>query len=215
MEIIWHGHACFELKTLETSIITDPYSESLGLRLPHPMQADIVTVSHDTPHHNAVNLIEDGFKLVNRPGEYEVKEAFIIGSAIFPPAATAKKMTDPRNIVFFFELDDLTVCHMGDIRHVPTQSQLENFENVDILLLPVGNGKSITAGQASETISLIEPSIVIPMHYHLPGITIHMEALDKFIKEMGLAPGDPQPKLKISHSNLPEDTQTIILAPQF
>ncbi len=213
MEILWHGHACFEISTSATTLITDPFHESLGLPFPHPIRADIVTVSHNSPHHNATHRIDGTFKIVNRPGEYEIKEAFIIGSALYPP--TAKKTAEPRNIVFLFEMDDVTVCHLGDIRHVPTQSQLETFENVDILLLPVGNGKSLTAAQASETISLIEPSIVIPMHYALPGITIPLEPLDKFVKEMGLPATEAQPKLKISKSNLPEETQTVILAPQF
>lgn len=215
MEIFWHGHACFEIASSETTIITDPFTESLGLPFPHPLRADIVTVSHNSPHHNAVHRIDGEFKVVNRPGEYEIKEAFIVGTALFPPAATAKKMADPRNIVFLFEMDGITVCHLGDIRHVPTQSQLETFENVDILLLPVGDGKSLSAAQASETISLIEPAIVIPMHYALPGITVPLEPLEKFVKEMGLPPTESEPKLKISKSNLPEETQIVILAPQF
>ncbi len=214
MDIIWHGHACFEIKSSDTTILTDPFSEQLGIPFPSPIEADIVTVSHDHPHHNAVQRVDGTFKLVNRPGEYEIKRAFIVGTALYPPAATAQKMTDPRNIVFFFELDDITVCHMGDIRHVPTQRQLESFENVDILLLPVGNGKSLTAAQASEAISLIEPSIVIPMHYALPGITIDLEPLEKFTKEMGLPHIEPIPKLRLSRSNLPDETQTIILTPQ-
>ena len=215
MDIIWHGHACFEIKTAETTILTDPFSENLGLPFPDAIEADIVTVSHDHPHHNAVNRVGGTFKTVTNPGEYEIKEAFIIGAALYPPAETAQKMANPRNIVFFFELDGVTVCHMGDIRHVPTQRQLESFENVDILLLPVGNGKSLSATQASEAISLIEPSIVIPMHYYLPGINIPLEPLEKFTKEMGIPTGEPLSKLKISAGSLPSETQVVILAPQF
>ncbi len=214
MDIIWHGHACFEIKCAETTIVTDPFEASLGLPAPN-LTADIVTVSHNNPHHNATHLVAGASKVVDRPGEYEIRTAFIIGSAIYPPADKANQMADPRNIVFFIEADDLTVCHMGDIRHVPTQSQMENFSNVDILLLPVGNGKSLTAAQASEALSLIEPSIIIPMHYALPGITIPLEPLEKFLKEMGLPASEPADKLRISKSNLPQDTQTVILSPQF
>ena len=213
MDIIWHGHACFELISDNTTIVTDPFEQSLGLAIPE-LSADIITVSHNSVHHNATNLVHGDAKVVNRPGEYEIREAFIIGSAIYPPANQAKKMADPRNIVFFIEIDGITVCHMGDIRHVPTQSQMENFSDVDILLLPVGNGKSITAAQASETISLIEPSIVVPMHYALPGITIPLEPLDKFLKGMGLPTTEPLSKLRINANNLPDETQTVILAPQ-
>lgn len=213
MDIIWHGHACFEITCDDTTIITDPFEDSLGLAMPE-LSADIITVSHNSPHHNAIDRVGGQPRVVNRPGEYEIREAFIIGSAIYPPANQAKTMADPRNLVFFIEIDGITVCHMGDIRHVPTQSQMESFSNVDILLLPVGNGKSLTAAQASEAISLIEPSIIIPMHYELPGITIPLEPLDKFLKEMGLPATEPASKLRISASNLPDETQTVILSPQ-
>ncbi len=213
MEITWYGHACFEITTSTTTIVTDPYDKSLGLSLPQ-LQADIVTVSHNNPRHNAIHLIEGNTRQLNRPGEYEINQVFIIGDALYPPTTKTKQTADDRNIVFIYEFDGLTLCHMGDIRHVPTQSQVESFVNVDILLVPVGDGKSLSAAQASEIIGLIEPAIVVPMHYYLPNITIPLDPLDKFLKEMGLPATEPLPKLKLSQGNLPAETQTIVLAPQ-
>ena len=210
MEITWFGHACFELKNSAT-ILTDPYDDTLGLNLP-PLQANIVTVSHNTPHHNAAHRIGGAFKVLNRPGEYEIQQIFITGHALHPPAT--KTETLPRNIAFVYEIGGITVCHMGDLGHVPIQSQIETFDNVDILLIPVGGGKGLNAAKASEVIGIIEPSIVIPMHYALPGLTIPLEPLDRFLKEMGISQIEPQPRLKIAPSNLPAETQTIVLIPQ-
>ena len=39
-----------------------------------------------------------------------------------------------------------------------------------------------------ETISQIEPRIVILMHYKIPGLKIDIDGVDKFIKELGLKP---------------------------
>ena len=87
-------------------------------------------------------------------------------------AAIAKKKeaaSGPRNTVFLFEFDDLTICHLGDLNIVPTQAQVEEaLGEVDVLLIPVGGGESLNASQASEVVSLLEPHIVIPMHYHVP-----------------------------------------------
>ena len=212
MEITWYGHACFQIKTEITTITTDPFDDSLGLPVPK-LSANIVTVSHDNPRHNAIQTIEGTPKIFNRPGEYEIQQVFIVGATIYHPSAktTANAL---KNIVFTYEADGLTICHMGDIRHVPTQRQVEHFANVDILLLPVGNGNSLNASQASEVIGIIEPSIVIPMHYYLPNINIKLDPLEKFIKEMGLPAYDAIDKLKISKNSLPENTQTIILSPQ-
>jgi len=72
--------------------------------------------------------------------------------------------------VFLFEFEDITICHLGDLDHVPTQAQVEeSLGEVDVLLVPVGGGESLNAAQASEVISLLEPHIVIPMHYRVKG----------------------------------------------
>lgn len=213
MEITWYGHACFQIKTDTTTIVTDPFDASLGLPIPQ-LSANIVTVSHNNARHNAVQLIEGEPKLLNRPGEYEIQQAFIIGAAIYPPLSKTNRNGDARNIVFTYEADGITICHMGDIRHVPTQNQVENFSNVDILLLPVGNGNSLNASQASDVIGLLEPSIVIPMHYYLPQTNIKLDPLEKFLKAMGLPTQESVEKLKVSKNNLPENTQTVILSPQ-
>ncbi len=210
MEITWYGHACFELKNNTATIVTDPYDDSLGLT-PPALHADIVTLSHNNPRHNAVSQVQGNYKVLDSPGEYEIKEVFITGHALYPPKADAATALADRNIIFFYEMDNLTVCHLGDIAHTPTQSQVEAVDQVDILLIPVGSGRSLNAAQASEVIGIIEPAIVIPMHYALPGMTISLEPLEKFLKEMGLAQIEAQPKLRITASNLPSETQTVVL----
>jgi len=210
MEITWYGHACFELKNNTATIITDPYDDSLGLT-PPPLHADIVTVSHNSPRHNAANKVQDPYRLLDSPGEYEIREVFITSYALYPPRTGSAKTPADRNLIFFYEIDNLTVCHLGDILHVPTQSQVEAVDKVDILLIPVGGGRSLSAAQASEVIGIIEPAIVIPMHYALPKINISLDPLEKFLKEMGLPQIEAQPKLRITAGNLPPETQTVIL----
>ena len=60
--------------------------------------------------------------------------------------------------------------------------------------------------QASEIISMIEPSIVIPMNFDSSG-----ESLTKFLKEMGLSTAKSQDMLKVTKGSLPEDTQVMLL----
>jgi L-ascorbate metabolism protein UlaG (beta-lactamase superfamily) len=103
------------------------------------------------------------------------------------------------------------VAHMGDLDYVPTQQQIETLGAVDVALVPIGGGSGLTASQAAEVISLLEPSIVVPMHYRTPEISLKLDTLNKFVKEMGLSTPKPQESLKITHSELPEETHVVVL----
>ena len=212
MEIVWFGHACCSLENGNTTIITDPFDSSLGLRLPS-LEADIVTISHNSPRHNAVDVVSGSFRVVDRPGEYEIRDIFIQGEALFPAQAKGDAAIQTRNIVFVYHIEDITVCHLGDIAHVPTQGQMESLDNVDVLLIPVGGGRSLNAAQAAEVVSLIQPAIIVPIHYSLPGITISLDPLEKFVQEMGQSQIEAQSKLRIRQTSLPPETQIVVLTP--
>ena len=205
MDITWYGHACFRLKGRQGTVITDPYDKSLGLTLPKT-KADIVTISHTHPHHSAIDGVKgDDLHTVDRPGEYEIRDIFVTGLDMRPDGA------DAYNNVFVIVVDDVTCCHLGDINHVPNRQQVDDMGNIDVLLIPVGGHQSLNATQASEVISLIEPYIVVPMHYQLPELTIELDPLEKFLKEMGVSQNEPVETLKITPSSLPEETQIVTM----
>lgn len=208
MEITWYGHSCFRLKDRNSIIMTDPYDKSLGLPLPR-LKADIVTVSNPAPHHSYTEGVKGEFMVVNGPGEYEIGGTFITGIRMTPPAKNDNGR--PENNVFVFYMEDMTICHLGDLTHVPTQSQVDEMGNIDILLIPVAGKRALSATQAAEVISLIEPFIVIPMHYAIPGLTVTLDPVSKFLKEMGAAKIDPESSLRITQSSLPEETQIVLL----
>ncbi|MFQ5613574.1 MAG: MBL fold metallo-hydrolase [Anaerolineae bacterium] len=213
MEITWYGHACFRLKEDKATIITDPYSKELGLTLPR-LSADIVTVSHAHPHHSEAARLKGAYRRIDGPGEYEIRGIFITATAMYPPNrqyTSQEEAVNDQNIVYVYQLDRIKICHLGDMRHVPTQSQVETLEDVDVLFVPVGGGRTLNAAKAAEVISLIEPSIAIPMHYALPGMTLEMDSLDKFLKEMGVSDGEGTGSLKLSKAKLPEETQVVVL----
>lgn len=218
MEITWYGHSCFRLRDRDATVVTDPFDKSLGYELPR-VRADIVTVSHDHPHHNYAKAIRGEFKIVDGPGEYEIKSVFITGIATHPSRRRRKDGDsgdghNERNIIFVFEFDGLTLCHLGDLAQVPTQTQVEALSNVDVLMVPVGGGSSLNAAQAAEIISLIEPYIVIPMHYKTSAIALKLDKVDKFLKEMGTPRIEPVDVLRVTRSNLPQETQVVVLNPK-
>jgi len=208
MEIAWYGHACFRLRDKGATVVTDPYDQSIGYTLPK-IHADIVTVSHNHADHNCVSGIKGAPKVVDGPGEYEIKGVFITGIATFHDRK--KGAQRGRNTVFLLEFNGLTICHLGDLGHVPTQAQVEALSDVDVLLIPVGGVSTIGAPQAAEVISLLEPKIVIPMHYKTKALTLKLASVNRFLQEMGLKKLAAQESLKVTESTLPEETQIVLL----
>jgi len=210
MEITWLGHSCFRLRGKDATIVVDPCAKSSGYNI-GKVTGDIVTVSHDHPGHNHVAAVTGTPRVIQGPGEFEVADVLIMGIRTFHDSEKGGKLG--KNIAYVLELDDMRVCHLGDIGHVPTPEQVEELSGVDILLAPVGGGSTIDAAAAAETVSLLEPKLVIPMHYKTDVSTDELEPLDRFLKEMG-APGaldERQPKLSVTKSTLPHETKVQVL----
>jgi len=213
MYITWLGQSCFKLQDKIGSdgvtLITDPFDVSAGLKVPH-YEADIVTVSHDHHDHNNTGAIRGNPFVINTAGEYEIRDVFIEGVE----SAHDEKNGEERgeNIIYRIEMEDISITHLGDLGHVLDAKQLEKLEGTDILLIPVGGKYTINAAKAVEVISQIEPRIVIPMHYKIPGIKTDIDGVEKFIKELGLKPRMEE-KLKINKKDLPqEDMELVILS---
>jgi L-ascorbate metabolism protein UlaG (beta-lactamase superfamily) len=212
MEITWYGHSCFRLteRSLAT-VVADPYdSKAVGysaLRL----KADIVTVSHAAPGHNETDAVKGTAHVITGPGEFEIGGVFITGIQTDGKGPARKGKEQPRNTLYVFDYDGLTVAHLGDLREVPTQTEVEALGTVNVALVPVGGGGGLNAAKAAEVVSLLEPNIVIPMHYATPAAKLSLESLSKFLKEMGLGKLESQASLKLSRSSLPDEMHVEIL----
>lgn len=193
-------------------MVTDPYNAEVGFKLPR-LTADIVTVSHDHFDHNNVAGVsgENGAPFViSSPGEFEVKGVFVYGNSFWHDKTEGKDRG--ANTVYCIEMEGISLAHLGDLGHTLNEEQIEKLDGVDILFVPVGGKWTLGASEAVEVINEIEPRIVIPMHYKIPGLKVDVETVDKFLKEMGASKAEKLPKLKISKKDLPqEETKVIVL----
>jgi len=213
MYITWLGQSCFKLQDKigpdGVLLVTDPYNDDTGLKMPR-FEADMVTVSHDHHDHNNLGAIRGNPFIIDTAGEYEMKGVFIEGVESWHDDKEGKERG--KNIIYRIEMEDISITHLGDLGHTLDAKQLEKLEGTDILLIPVGGKYTINAAKAVEVISQIEPRIVIPMHYKIPGLKIDVDGADKFIKELGLKPRQEE-KLKISKKDLPqEDMELVVLS---
>lgn len=215
MLIQWFGQACIKVQTKpgangEVTVLFDPFDPTkTGLKLPK-LTADVVAVTHDHADHNYLSGVSGDYFSITGPGEYEVKQTFFYGISGFHDNSNGSERGPIT--MYLLESEGLSLAHLGDIGQTElTQAQLEALEGVDILILPVGGVYTVNGKQAAALVAQLEPRIVIPIHYKIPGLKYELEAVDKFTHELGLKP-QVEEKLKITKKDLPqEETRLVVL----
>jgi L-ascorbate metabolism protein UlaG (beta-lactamase superfamily) len=205
LELTWHGWSCFRLKGKEASIVTDPYTLASPNALPK-LTPDIVTLSDRRQAEQAAP--EGSFRVIAGPGEYEVKNVQILGCPAFSHGQRVGTW-------YKIEIEDLVLCHLGQLKEPIAASDVESLSDVDVLFIPVAGGdESIDAAKAVEMINLIEPRMIVPMHFELTALGTAGTPVEKFCHEIGQTGVTPQPKLTITRTSLPAEPQVVVLEPR-
>ena len=208
MDINWLGRSCFRIKGREATVITDPFSAEFG-ELPGKPTARIVTVSHQHPGHNNVAGIGDNPRAVSGPGEYEISGVLIVGVGTFHDGGRGAERG--KNTIYLMDVDEVSLCHLGDLGHPLGAEHMEELESVDVLFVPVGGKSTIDAADAAAVVRQLEPKLVVPMHYRTANGSAGLDPVDDFLKEMGARDIESRPKLTVTKSNLPLTTQVVLL----
>lgn len=195
MKIEWLGMSCFKIETKKDSgefiIVIEPFENGKnGKKFPRSLSADILI---RTPENN-VSLNGNPF-IIEGEGEYELAQIFVYGIGEYEGAA--------KKLVYRMEIEGISVVHLDGIQKELSDEIIENLQNVDILLIPIGGGDVLDVKTALSIISQIEPRVVIPMHYE------NLEERIHFMKALG-ANGESVNKFKVSAKDLPEDKMEII-----
>jgi len=187
MKIKWFGHACFIITSENgTKILTDPYNNMADYKLPE-IEADIVSTSHGHSDHNNIKAVKSSFVHISETGVFSEHGIEINGVETFHDNVLGA--IKGKNTIYNFKIDEINVCHCGDLGHILSSKQIEQIGKVDILLLPVGGGFTINAIDAVKVMKQLNPTVVIPMHYRTKalGLMGHLfEKVDKFISASAL-----------------------------
>jgi L-ascorbate metabolism protein UlaG (beta-lactamase superfamily) len=209
MELIWLGHSCVRLRHRDTVVMQDPFDRALGYNVGR-WSADIVTVSHDHPGHNNASSIQGDPKVLTGPGEYDIAAVPIFGVATFHDRQRGSERG--RNTAFVVELDEVRVCHLGDIGEPPNADMVKAIGVVDVLLVPVGGSTTVDAQGAVETVRLLEPKIIVPMHYSTPALKRDdLAGVEPFLTAMGVTSANPLQRLSVTATSLPSEPQVVVL----
>lgn len=200
MVISWLGDAGIRIQTKDATLVIDPPSSETGFRASKQM-VDIVAVTKKEGRDP--KAVGGEPMVLDTAGEYERKNIFVYGLAI---------PSEPHQIHWRIEAEELSLGHLGSLQHALENGELAKLEGVDVLFVPVGGGDVLSSARATELISQIEPRIVIPIQYKVPGGKANYGTLDAFLKDLGAKADEPVAKLKLQKKDLPaDDTKVVVL----
>lgn len=214
MNITWYGHSCFKIQTKkerggdDVNLFTDPFDKSVGLRPPQG-GADVITVSHNHPDHNQTQSLKNNPFVIDAPGEYSLKGIAIRGIESFHDNTQGAEKG--RNTIFVIESEDIRICHLGDLGHLLEDKQVDAIGAVDILMIPVGGKYTLDSALAEKVAGQLEPKLILPMHYALPGLTFELDNVEKFCDDLGNETEKNVAKLTLKKKDLEDKNGKIIL----
>lgn len=185
MVITHHGGQCFKVTFGDLTLVFDPISK--GGTLPAVrFGADIALVSRNHPDMNGIEEVSFGGKepfAIMGPGEYEKEGITIQGFLTKSEYALPKGQTSAVNTMYAVKLEGMTLVHLGALSDtaLPADAK-EAIDEIDILFVPVGGDGVLDPAEASKLATMLEPKIVIPMHWSGMGAP---KSLDAFLKEEG------------------------------
>lgn len=219
MRIKWLAHAAFLVEGNGLRIITDPYDPA-DLNLP-PIteQADIVIrSSSDDRAHAFVDTLPKGYELVTATEIVDdgVEARGVRIEAVWSQESLIHKEVARDNAMYRFTLEGIDIAHLGDVGNPLSREQLSALAGVDLLLALAGGPPTIELEDLRHAISVINPRVVIPMHFRIPGPEFFMLPVTEFTK-----PFPPErvqwfetSEVEISSSQLPDETHFYVLKPE-
>lgn len=179
MRIRWHGHSCFEIAG-SVQVVTDPHDgKSLGIAPPRA-KADLVLVSHDHFDHNCARVVKKQDARVLSTPVMTVEQGVRVEGveASHDDAGGAKR---GKVVMFRFEMDGMSFCHLGDLGHELDEATVERVAPVDFLFVPVGDVFTIGPEAAKRTVDRISPKVAVPMHYRTQGLSLSIKPVQDFL----------------------------------
>ncbi len=206
MQIHYFGLSSFKIIAKDATVISDPFDKKSGLTPPRGNADILILAEKNNPLYSATSGIAGEPFLISDPGEYDVKGVTVTG---LPLLQGERYVT-----VYLIESEDIKILNLAHIAEFNMKEEdIEALGEIDILILPVGGSGVLDASEAAKVVNQVEPKIVIPSHYQIPGLATSAGKLDTFIKEMG-GKSETMEKLLIKKKELPEDqVKLIILEP--
>ncbi len=209
VKVTWLGQSLFLFEGGQVSLLTDPYGEGYGYPLPD-VSADIVLVTHGHHDHSNVSIVKGNPEVLDgAPAPRTVRGVDIRGiETAHDDKGGSERGT---NWVFAWEMDGISFVHMGDIGHLPSPEQAAAIGRPDVLMLPVGGIYTVDAAGAAEVVRVLNPRVVIPMHYKTPDCLLPCEGVEGFTALFTNVMRTGKQPIWLRRETLPEELLVLVM----
>jgi len=212
LKYIAHSTFCLTSST-GTKILTDPYEpgcfDNALAYGPINKLVDAITISHSHVDHSYIAPEHAQAKVFKTPGKYNFNDIEIFGLQVFHDEHNGKDRGS--NIIFRITIDDIIVCHLGDLGHILNKETIEVIGPVDVLLIPVGGVYTIDNVAATTIMQTISPKICIPMHYKTNLVAFPLNPVEYFTKNKNNVTIMKNCEIELSKKQLPQTTEILVL----
>jgi L-ascorbate metabolism protein UlaG (beta-lactamase superfamily) len=200
MKIKWYGHAAFLITSDQgAKIMIDPYEPgAFGGQLSYGKikdQVDIVLTTHDHADHNYTKDLPGTPQIVKGSGSKTAKGISIKGIST----------------IFTLKIDNIQLCHLGDLGHLLSDKELAEIGPVDILLIPVGGFFTIDPKEATRVAEQIKPKILIPMHFKTAKCGFPIAPVEDFLKGKTNTKRPKASEATFDKATLPQQMEIVVL----
>ncbi len=175
MKLTYFGHCAFRWETPGgVTVMADPYRNQPGRywfsRLFPDVHCDLGLISHAHFDHDAAERLPESASVLRMPGELAVSDLHIRGIGDFHSGPS--RLSDFPNVMFRLEVGGVSFLHIGDNRADWPAEVARAVGEVDVLMVTVDDSVHLlTYDEVDGLVNRLQPRVVIPMHYAIPGIT--------------------------------------------
>jgi len=214
VSITYVSHSTFRIENAEGLTIATDYAGFAGL----DVIPEVVTMNHAHGTHFTVvpdTRIEHVLRGWGTDGN-PAKHYHQIGNALIRNVTTDINnqwagYEPDGNSIFIFEMAGLCIGHLGHLHHLPSDGHYAQIGRIDILMVPVDGGHTMSVEDMSKVVRRLNASMVLPMHW------FGAFSLNNFLNE--IRSGFPvevrnQSGLTASLNTLPAAPTVIVLQPE-
>ena len=213
VKVKWLGHASFLITSQDgTRIVTDPYKAGPSRNYTYDKineAADIVTVSHEHGDHNAVEDVPGSPQAIRGVGSHQARGITFEGLGTYHDKSQGSQRGP--NTIFSFVVDGIRLCHLGDLGHPLSDSDLANLGDVDVLLAPVGSGPTLELPEINGLCEKLQPKVVIPMHFQNDKCPFPRHTVDEFLVGKSSVRRTGTTEVEFAKEQLPASTEVVVL----